>query len=394
MNDATVVCRQLGCGPALSAPEMAHFGQGTGQIWLDEMGCSGSERSLSECSNPGFGIHDCEHGEDASAICAGSQVRLAGPTRCSGRVEVLFNNTWGTVCDDSWDLNDAAVVCRQLGCGLPQTAYIGARFGEGTGPIWLTNVGCSGTEDGLTDCSHSGFGMNSCGHAEDAGVICGKLQQGLPVRLIGPGRCSGRVEVYHKQTWGTVCDDGWDLNAAEVVCMELGCDRAYGAPVGAHYGPGAGSILLDDLVCSGTESSLSDLILLITLLSLHWSQLVLISSRYSRLHPVMSPFMLQCLSSPLAFAPHRILLFQSRLPACDSSCAPHSLLLVPPSVMKKVVRLKVLQSSSLDLNDPAVLENLLKQLREKLQVQKLNGDIRLSWMTLDGKIFKKDEGQS
>ncbi|MEQ2278136.1 hypothetical protein XENORESO_013032, partial [Xenotaenia resolanae] len=63
-------------------------------------------------------------------------------------------------------------------------------------------------------------------------------------------------------------------------------------------------------------------------------------------------------------------------------------------VTKKVVRLKVLQSSSLDLNDPAVLENLLKQLREKLQVQKLNGDIRLSWMTLDGKIFKKDEGQS
>ncbi|MED6243757.1 hypothetical protein ATANTOWER_026243, partial [Ataeniobius toweri] len=63
-------------------------------------------------------------------------------------------------------------------------------------------------------------------------------------------------------------------------------------------------------------------------------------------------------------------------------------------VTKKVVRLKVLHSSSLDLNDPAVLENLLKQLREKLQVQKLNGDIRLSWMTLDGKIFKKDEGQS
>ncbi|XP_047229732.1 deleted in malignant brain tumors 1 protein-like [Girardinichthys multiradiatus] len=253
MNDATVVCRQLGCGPALSAPGMAHFGQGTGQIWLDDMGCSGSERSLSECSNPGFGIHNCGHSEDASAICAGAQVRLAGPTRCSGRVEVLFNNTWGTVCDDSWDLNDAAVVCRQLGCGLPQTAFIGARFGEGTGPIWLTNVGCLGKEDGLTDCSHSGFGMNSCGHAEDAGVICG-----LPVRLIGPGRCSGRVEVYHNQTWGTVCDDGWDLNAAEVVCMELSCDRAYGAPVGAHYGPGAGSILLDNLVCSGTESSLSE----------------------------------------------------------------------------------------------------------------------------------------
>ncbi|MEQ2192272.1 hypothetical protein XENOCAPTIV_009395 [Xenoophorus captivus] len=259
LSEATVVCRQVGCGLPKSALMLAYFGEGTGQIWLDDVACAGNEGSLPECPHNGFGNHNCGHGEDAGVICeAGAQVRLAGPTRCSGRVEVLFNNTWGTVCDDSWDLNDAAVVCRQMGCGLPQTAFIGARFGEGTGPIWLTNVGCSGKEDSLTDCSHSGFGMNSCGHAEDAGVICGKLQQGLPVRLIGPGRCSGRVEVYHNQTWGTVCDDGWDLDAAEVVCMELGCDRVYGAPVGAHYGLGAGSILLDNLVCSGTESSLSE----------------------------------------------------------------------------------------------------------------------------------------
>uniref|UniRef100_A0A3Q2QXS4 Soluble scavenger receptor cysteine-rich domain-containing protein SSC5D n=1 Tax=Fundulus heteroclitus TaxID=8078 RepID=A0A3Q2QXS4_FUNHE len=101
--------------------------------------------------------------------------RLTGPTRCSGRVEVFFNSSWGTVCDDGWDLTDAAVVCRLLGCGLPQTALSGAHFGEGTGQIWLSNVGCSGLEDTLTECSHSGFGINSCGHAQDAGVICGKF---------------------------------------------------------------------------------------------------------------------------------------------------------------------------------------------------------------------------
>ncbi|XP_043984136.1 deleted in malignant brain tumors 1 protein-like isoform X2 [Gambusia affinis] len=255
LSDAAVVCRQLGCGAALSAPTSAYFGQGTGEIWLSDLGCSGTEVSLSECSYTGFGIRNCDHSEDAGATCAGAQIRLAGPTRCSGRVEVLFNGTWGTVCDDSWDLSDAAVVCRQLGCGPPQAALSAASFGEGTGPVWFANMSCSGTEADLTECGHSGFGANRCGHAEDAAVVCG-----APVRLAGPTRCSGRVEVYHShsQAWGTVCDDGWDLSDAAVVCRELGCDRAYEAPGGAQFGPGTGSIMLDDLVCSGTERSLTD----------------------------------------------------------------------------------------------------------------------------------------
>ncbi len=94
---------------------------------------------------------------------------------------MLYNGIWGTVCDDSWDFNDAMVVCRQL--GLPTVgaqALTGSDpFGEGSGQIWLDNVECTGSEDRLEDCHHNGWGSHNCRHREDAGVRCvdGMCQQ-------------------------------------------------------------------------------------------------------------------------------------------------------------------------------------------------------------------------
>lgn len=117
-------------------------------------------------------------GPASNSLCLPSpgspQLRLvAGPSRCSGRLEVWHAGRWGTVCDDGWDLRDTAVVCRELGCGGPrQSDPTAGRFGWGAGPIWLDDVRCTGTEAALADCPAAPWGKHNCAHNEDVGVTC------------------------------------------------------------------------------------------------------------------------------------------------------------------------------------------------------------------------------
>uniref|UniRef100_H3CEX2 SRCR domain-containing protein n=1 Tax=Tetraodon nigroviridis TaxID=99883 RepID=H3CEX2_TETNG len=307
LPNGDVVCRELGCGHAVSAPTSAHFGRATGPIWLDNVKCTGQEATLTQCSHNNFGDHNCGHGEDAGVICsvtphievectnttgvtvqtcegvslscAGNPLRLVnGTDRCSGRVEIRHNDLWGTVCDDEWQLPNAVVVCRELGCGHAVSAPTSAHFGRGTGPIWLDNVKCTGQETTLTQCPHNTFGDHNCGHGEDAGVICSASRRSEvtlrddtdersaavfdgrekcdKVRLTGGSRCSGRVEIYHQDSWGTVCDDRWNLPNADVVCREVKCGTALEAKKSAFFGEGKDRIWLDDVQCSGQELSI------------------------------------------------------------------------------------------------------------------------------------------
>ena len=99
-------------------------------------------------------------------------VRLVDGSYNAGRVEVYYNGAWGTVCDDGWDINDAHVVCRQLGFPNAVDAYQSAHYGQGTGQIWLDDVNCLGNELSLFSCRHKGVGSHNCGHSEDASVRC------------------------------------------------------------------------------------------------------------------------------------------------------------------------------------------------------------------------------
>ncbi|KFV45049.1 Neurotrypsin, partial [Gavia stellata] len=160
-----------------------------------------------------------------------------------GRVEVYHAGQWGTVCDDQWDDADAEVVCRQLGLGGVAKAWSQAYFGEGSGPVLLDEVRCTGNELSIEQCPKSSWREHNCGHKEDAGVSCTPLTDGEnptvikhsgsikmnrllytgpPMRLMdGENKKEGRVEIFINGQWGTICDDGWSDKDAAVVCRQL-----------------------------------------------------------------------------------------------------------------------------------------------------------------------------
>ncbi|XP_072051705.1 scavenger receptor cysteine-rich domain-containing protein DMBT1-like [Amphiura filiformis] len=252
LNDANVICRQLGFSEAIAAVSSALFGPGQGAIAFDDVQCNGHEVSLAACAHSEIGVHDCNHLEDAGVICRPKVRVVGGFSPNEGRVEVFMEGTWGTVCNHNWDLNDATVVCRELGFGSALGAGLTGNFGEGVGAIHMSDVSCSGTEAALSDCSHSEYGEHSCGHQYDASVICS-----VPIRLVGGSRSNeGRIELYFDGMWGTICDTMWDIDDAHVVCRELGFTQAIEATKLARFGQGAGMIFLDEVRCNGTEDKI------------------------------------------------------------------------------------------------------------------------------------------
>ncbi|XP_053380060.1 deleted in malignant brain tumors 1 protein-like [Mercenaria mercenaria] len=335
---ALIVCQQITKRSQNSITAIpltgAFFGQGQGNIWLDDVKCTGLEAGLGACAHKPWGQSNCQHNEDAGVMCLPKSgpnpnvtVQLTGGLSIfQGRVELRVFNHWGTICDDGFDDREATVICRMLGHHRGGRVIKGGSFGGGSGPIWLDDLECNGTESRIQDCVHKPWGSNNCGHNEDAAVMCiqdsppnikvrlagstnaneGRVEVqyngmwgtvcddiwspsdaavvcrmlGLPlydvyhtllcpclsapqhpnvtVRLVGGASSSeGRVEVYHNNQWGTVCDDYFDTKAASVVCAMLGLPSTGAQPrPKSYYGPGNGTIWLDNLRCTGNESSI------------------------------------------------------------------------------------------------------------------------------------------
>ncbi|XP_072345169.1 scavenger receptor cysteine-rich domain-containing protein DMBT1-like [Scyliorhinus torazame] len=256
MDDAKVVCRQLDCGRAIAAYNASKYGESEGPVWVYNVQCRGNESHLWNCSpfeqNPilnnsnGVGVLCSEH----------KQLRLTdGGSPCAGRVEVYYNEKWGTVCDDSWDVTDARLVCKQLGCGDALQLTLPASCGPGTGPIWLNELDCFGNESFLWDCPNASWGSHDCSHKEDVKVMCSEHKE---LRLVnGKHRCEGRVEIFYNGIWGTLCSDKVDKRDAEVICKQLQCGPLVSINYEAwSFGEGSGPIWLDKIDCGSHETTL------------------------------------------------------------------------------------------------------------------------------------------
>ena len=116
-------------------------------------------------------------------------IRLAGGQRPrEGRVELLFNGTWGSVCGKGWGWTAAHVACRSLGFGGVESLSDSAEYGRGLGPVLLSHVDCEGTEKGLEHCRYFGLGESTVPraclqHLFDAGVQCSRQALPTPKRV-------------------------------------------------------------------------------------------------------------------------------------------------------------------------------------------------------------------
>ncbi|XP_032446824.1 scavenger receptor cysteine-rich type 1 protein M160-like isoform X2 [Xiphophorus hellerii] len=220
MNSVAVVCAKLDCGSAVSARNSEEASERP--VWWISSDCFQSGSALKNCLP-----YDENSYQSHEIICSDSVRLVQGTNRCSGRLEVKTNQSWSSVCEKDFDLQDAEVVCREISCG-PPSVHQGALYGEAEAPVGSREFLCEGSESALLNCSsRKSSGRNSCSPGQAVGLTCSDN-----IRLVGEAsRCAGRLEMLHQEEWRpvNVWDQYWDMNSAAAVCAELDCGSAVSA---------------------------------------------------------------------------------------------------------------------------------------------------------------------
>ncbi|XP_031563150.1 scavenger receptor cysteine-rich type 1 protein M130-like [Actinia tenebrosa] len=273
-KDAWVICRMNGYNDVAyitQIPSQAGNPR-TEEVWLLNMACNGYEKSIKECSNSwNWENKNCEKNNNlrAGIVCKrvkdplDVEFRLEDVTTAapySGRLTVKYYRIWGNICAKDLKLEDAHVICKMLNFTGALTI---SHWGKHTGNLSFELVNhCKGTETSMKECQGLKLEqVNTCEGDNYAGVVCTPKTVGTPtplpqnVRLRGGSdNARGRVEVKRHKVWGTVCNSGWDMREANVVCRMRGFDSAVTAY--KSYGEGTGPIWMSGLQCKGSENNI------------------------------------------------------------------------------------------------------------------------------------------
>jgi len=163
-NDAKVVCRELGFSGVVTYKKRSYFGRVPDDFVMDNVHCTGNEARLHDCRHRD--VHNCRGHEGAGVICRSNLALVNGSSISEGNIMVDGQY----VCDDSWDITDANVVCRQLGYTGARQHTMRSRFGTIPDDFKMDDVKCTGEETNLLDCDYNP--NDNCSGREAAGVIC------------------------------------------------------------------------------------------------------------------------------------------------------------------------------------------------------------------------------
>nr|XP_054757153.1 MAM and LDL-receptor class A domain-containing protein 1-like [Lytechinus pictus] len=184
LPQGNILCQSLGFGDARHVTANASYVQGSGEMVVD-LQCNGDEDDIRECPMRDIGHTACPHTDEAGVVCSPGVRLTGGVTPREGTVELLYNESWGSICHTNWDIDDANVICRGLGYDRALNAVGSAFYTEGSGEILIDDVSCTGSEESVFDCGHSPIGETACDHDEDAGVVCSYEDDSELYRLKG-----------------------------------------------------------------------------------------------------------------------------------------------------------------------------------------------------------------
>ncbi|XP_050414403.1 deleted in malignant brain tumors 1 protein isoform X2 [Patella vulgata] len=213
--------------------------------------CTGEERNIRSCDVQY--TDECSTTDRSGAFCGSNPLRLIGTNSNNGRVQILYNNTWAYLCIPNDIYGDAVnAICQQFGYKagdleiLPRTSSLRDEF-------WANVFRCLTYGRPLNQCRSEGWSFQrDCQFGHQTVYCYGSVRLDTGYR-----NSTGAVLVYDNREYKTICRDGFDQNAVNVVCSELGF------PSGGRLLPGQYSIVNRTMInkiytCAGNETSLAD----------------------------------------------------------------------------------------------------------------------------------------